>query len=304
MTDEKLLATFVAEEIKEKFNIYGNYDVETGYAYSDSGKIEYKYPEFYNITATRITDGKEESYTPTGTTWAGRKYVVNDMIESVISALIMGNTLFTKIYLDNGLQEILDSYMRDDNIAITVNGLKIPKVILGRHLYDLYQLTLVTDTFIYYYSDEDDAMLMLRTEDHSIVSDNYFAEVGYTDSIENVKSGKETLLWGELPKDDDRRLVTLSDGTGMGDRLYIFSTNAPVEELKKLEDESCKVYLEGRSVSEVPIWADVLYDKGYTFEYVTEHQHVSPYGTSSGWLEKNYPDIKENYVIENQPNLK
>ena len=31
------------------------------------------------------------------------------------------------------------------------------------------------------------------------------------------------------------RLITLSDGTGMGDELIIFKTNAPVEELKKLE---------------------------------------------------------------------
>ena len=36
------------------------------------------------------------------------------------------------------------------------------------------------------------------------------------------------------------RLITLSDGTGMGDELIIFRTNAPVEELKKLENVYCK----------------------------------------------------------------
>lgn len=41
------------------------------------------------------------------------------------------------------------------------------------------------------------------------------------------------------------RLITLSDGTGMGDELIVFKTNAPEEELKKLENMSCEVYQKG-----------------------------------------------------------
>ena len=63
-------------------------------------------------------------------------------------------------------------------------------------------------------------------------------------------------------------------------------------------------YLEGRNSSNVPIWADVLTEKGYCFDYVSGYAHISPFGTSSGWLKKNYPDITEHYVIENQPELK
>ena len=41
---------------------------------------------------------------------------------------------------------------------------------------------------------------MLSTDSKEIVSDNYFAEVGFWDSIENIKNGKEIHLWGELPE--------------------------------------------------------------------------------------------------------
>ena len=99
------------------------------------------------------------------------------------------------------------------------------------------------------------------------------------------------------------RLITLSDGTGMGDELIVFKTNAPVAELKKLEKISCQVYIEGGDFEDVPIWGNVLQKKGYKFEYVASHQHVSPFGTSKEWLKENYK-ITEHYVIENQPNLK
>ena len=57
----------------------------------------------------------------------------------------------------------------------------------------LDELVMVTDQYIYY--ADYDKMLMLRTDDHTIVSDNYFAEVEYEDSIENIKEGKEMVIW-------------------------------------------------------------------------------------------------------------
>lgn len=97
------------------------------------------------------------------------------------------------------------------------------------------------------------------------------------------------------------RLITLMDGTGMGNSLIVFETDAPVKELKELEKISCQVYIDKRDDSEVPIWSKVLSEKGYTFEYVNEHQHITPYGSSSDWIEREYPEIQEHYIIENQP---
>lgn len=100
------------------------------------------------------------------------------------------------------------------------------------------------------------------------------------------------------------RLITLSDGTSMGDDLIILETNAPVEELKKLEQISCQVYIDGGSYEDVPIWIDSLIEKGYECKYVDSHPHINPFNTSKGWSDKNYPNITEHYVIENQPELK
>lgn len=100
------------------------------------------------------------------------------------------------------------------------------------------------------------------------------------------------------------RLITLSDGTGMGDILIIFSTNAPSDLLRNLEKESCNIYINGGGYDDVPIWGEVLSNKGYTFEYVDSHPHITPYGTSTDWLENHElgSKIREHYVIENQPN--
>lgn len=99
------------------------------------------------------------------------------------------------------------------------------------------------------------------------------------------------------------RLVALSDGTGMGDALLVFQTNAPVEELQSLEELSCNAYIDGNGFEDVPIWAEVLEKKGYLFECIAEHQHVSAYDTSDDWLKQYYPSITEQYVIDNQPEL-
>ena len=97
------------------------------------------------------------------------------------------------------------------------------------------------------------------------------------------------------------RMISLSDGTGMGDSLFIFHTNAPAEELKKLERTSCDIYKNGGCYEDVPRWKEVLEEKGYSFEYVDEHYHVTPFGTSDEWIEEKYPTITEHYAIENQP---
>ena len=110
-------------------------------------------------------------------------------------------------------------------------------------------------------------------------------------------SEKEVSLTG------DERLITLADGTTMGDMMIVFRTNAPVDELKELEKVSNDVYLNSGGEEDVPIWAEVLKNKGYVFDYVDEHQHITAFETSSEWLEKEYPRIAEHYCIENQPEM-
>ena len=48
---------------------------------------------------------------------------------------------------------------------------------------------------------------------------------------------------------------------------------------------------------------EVLEKEGYVFSYEDSHSNISVYGTSAEWLEEKYPDITEQYVIEDQPEL-
>ena len=51
-----------------------------------------------------------------------------------------------------------------------------------------------------------------------------------------------------------KRLIALTNGTGMGGELIVFSTNAPKERLQALEKESCDVFLNGGDMEDVPLW--------------------------------------------------
>lgn len=200
MGKAELLAAFEVDG--NKYNIYGRFDIEESSEFDISStlmkKIKFNHPEFYDITAKKVTDGVEEDYTPTGETWLGRKYVPADMIQFLVSALTRGDNNYKSFYLNKKLQDVVKEYTNYEMIATTVNNIPVNKRVLSNNMYDLYQLMLVTNTYAYYV--KDDAILMISIEDHSIVSDNYFAEVGYWDSIQNIDNNTETLIWGELPE--------------------------------------------------------------------------------------------------------
>lgn len=105
-------------------------------------------------------------------------------------------------------------------------------------------------------------------------------------------------------KKTEKRLISLSDGTGMGGELLVIRTDAPTEVLSELEKISCEIFINGSDAEKVPIWADVLEEKGYEFAYIDSCTHVTAYGTSSDWLEETFGEINEKYIIEDQPDIK
>ena len=54
---------------------------------------------------------------------------------------------------------------------------------------------------------------------------------------------------------------------------------------------------------DVPNWGSEVKAMGYYWEYVDEQDHVTPYGTSKSWLQTQYLECKERYVIDDQPNI-
>lgn len=67
-----------------------------------------------------------------------------------------------------------------------------------------FKLDLVTDSYIFYtnvYTNGEE-LLQYETADHSLEADGEFAEMGYWELVKEIRSGAETLLWGEIPEGD------------------------------------------------------------------------------------------------------
>lgn len=111
------------------------------------------------------------------------------------------------------------------------------------------------------------------------------------------RNTRQITMVTETSKEDGtkERLVTLQDGTGMGGELIVFRTNAPVDELKKLEYESCQCHINRVDDEDIPIWQNELEAKGYTFAHIDSHENVTTSGTSDEWMQEKYPDIEENW---------
>lgn len=182
---------------EERYCVYGTYfwDEAPGV-----GVTPFDYPEFKNLRATKIVNGKEIPYTPTGSLWSHR-FQVNDMINSALATVIWGATenVYRTIFLHKGLQEFVDDFRSEENYVLSASGLKIYKYILSSDLTIQYQLNLVTDKYIYY--SNEDLVYALSTSNHDLLSDNEYADMGYWESVDAIKDGTEKLLWGELPED-------------------------------------------------------------------------------------------------------
>ena len=262
-----------------------------------------KYINILNVTASEVVKEQEKDYTPKGVSWSGVKYEPVDMIEDFLQNLIRNTDTYTEVYLDEELKKLVEYYKAD---SISLEEKTLPKRILGGVNMYPYEIYLVTDKYVYYaYYDN---YMVFDINDYSILANNEFAENSYMESIENIKNGTEKKLWEypttkEKKEDMELRTIALTNGTSMGDEMLIFKTNAPVEELKKLEKQSCQVYLDGGSEEDLPIWTEVLSQKGYIFECVDLHKHITPYSSSETWMETDYSNVTEHYVIDNQPHI-
>ena len=142
------------------------------------------------MTAEIIEGNKKSNFVPGGVKWSGDKYDVEDMITDLLFKSIIGNKDYHILYLDEALKQLVEIYRME---KISLEEIELPFRVLGKDMYEIFELTLVTDKFIYYGCGED--MLMFDTDGLDIISDNYFAVAGFYDSCENIKNGKEKHLW-------------------------------------------------------------------------------------------------------------
>ena len=141
-------------------------------------------------------------------------------------------------------------------------------------------------------------------EDEEILSNSVYFYDRNTRQITMVAHKLHTMVTETFEGGIEERLVSLQDGTGMGGELIVFRTNAPVDELKKLEYESCQCYINGVDDEDIPIWQNELEAKGYTFSYIDSYENVTAFATSDEWMQEMYPVIEEHYLIDDQQSIR
>lgn len=185
---EKILAIFSLKEKESvgKFTIYGEYEMKR----TNIGSDNYEYLDFFNTKAKINKNDVISDYSPEGCNWYGKRYTCKDMLQDLNFDMMIGGDNYTVEYLEPKIKELIASYCAD---SVEIGQPPIPKRILRGSLSNLYKLLLVTDKYIYYCYE--DSLIMIDKDTREMISDNYFAEVGYLDSQEAIENGEEKKLW-------------------------------------------------------------------------------------------------------------
>lgn len=185
MDNQKMLIKFLVKEgsddIKDfVFAIYGDVEIETG---NRLDQKEYQFPEFDGLQMTKfMANGEEIPFSLNLHTFAGKKVETEDIIGNVLSAAICKNESTYKCeYIHPLLKEMIESF-HDEMVSLP--GKEIPKRILYKDMYHLYELCLATTKYIYYVYED---LFLAFDTDMNILADNQFAENGYWDSLCNDK---------------------------------------------------------------------------------------------------------------------
>ena len=204
-TDQPLLTVFTLQRTNNKYlyMVFGDYEIDTvkenDYIhYETDGKteeLEFPYPEFYDkkLEGYKLDLTTNEisliDYKDLGERWIGEPFTIYDVPSSVCAAYTQKDSTCSIQYLEDGLKKILDNPVYEKTL---MNGKKIPLRMLNSDM-DVMQLLMATDRYLYYY--HDDSYKMINANTLETVSDNYFAEVGFEDSKENIENGEEKLIW-------------------------------------------------------------------------------------------------------------
>lgn len=146
---------------------------------------------FNNLEVKEVKADTVVPFEITAKTWPGYELTPDDAIGDVLSQYTRGVIDFHLISMYEPLKAYLDELKND---CIIVGDLEFPKKIVYDAFLDEYDLIYVTDQYTYY-SDCFDSYLMLDTDTRYSIAIGCFAYSGYEDSVENVTSGKEKLLY-------------------------------------------------------------------------------------------------------------
>ena len=192
---------------KRQFCVYGTYRWEKMEHNGDAYVAAFPYPVFKHLHVTQVSEGKEVPYEPQGTRPFDVPKIFKAIATRALATEIMGTTteMFQMLFLDEGLRKFVDHFRSEENYVLSISGLPIYRYIVSGNLRECLELNMVTDAFIYY--SQYGMFDALGTTDHRLVSDNELADNCYLDSVENIRSGTEKLLWGKIPERHDTESV-------------------------------------------------------------------------------------------------
>lgn len=145
--------------------------------------------DFENTQIYKETDGVVSPFRITGVAWAGYQLTADHALNDVIGRISCNETgKLTVHYVCPELQKFFDELKKYPAIS---GERTIPYFIFHRG--NIARLAYATNEFLYY-ADSNDMPLMFRTDDGTIVSDNEFADMGLSESEENVENGTEHIL--------------------------------------------------------------------------------------------------------------
>lgn len=155
---------------------------------NDMGSPGLKYL-FENTQVYKEADGVVSPFQITAVAWAGYRLTADHALKDVLGRISRNETgKLTVHYVCPELQEFLDMFKKYPAIH---DARMIPYFIF--HHGDIVRLCYATNEFLYYVGD-DDMPLMFRTDDGTLVSDNEFADIGLSESEQNVEDGTEHIL--------------------------------------------------------------------------------------------------------------
>ena len=192
---------------KLQFCVYGTYRWEKMEHNSDTYVAAFPYPVFEHLCVTQVSEEKEVLYEPQGTRPSDVPKIFKAIATRALATEIMGTVaeMFQMLFLDEGLRKFVDHFRSEENYVLSISGLPIYRYIVSGNLRECLELNMVTDAFIYY--SQYGMFDVLGSSDHRLVSDNELADNCYLDSVENIRSGTEKLLWGKIPERHDAESV-------------------------------------------------------------------------------------------------
>lgn len=192
---------------KLQFCVHGTYRWEKMEHNSDAYVAAFPYPVFEHLRVTQVSEEKEVLYEPQGTRPSDVPKIFKAIATRALATEIMGTVaeMFQMLFLDEGLRKFVDHFRSEENYVLSISGLPIYRYIVSGNLRECLELNMVTDAFIYY--SQYGMFDALGTTDHRLVSDNELADNCYLDSVENIRSGTEKLLWGKIPERHDAESV-------------------------------------------------------------------------------------------------